>query len=111
MNRIMILLVVMLFSCNSIKTQKLNKAQIVYLEKLNFIGLYNEGKIEPSSKDLKEVALFFEEITNIKANIFESFDPFIDPSEQNLLDWKEWYKNNKERLYWDEVGKKVKLKE
>lgn len=111
MNRIIILTVVILFSCNSIKTQKFNKAQIVYLEKLNFIELYNEGKIEPSFKDLKEVAFFFEEITNIKADIYESIDSFIDPSEQNLKDWKEWYKNNKERLYWNEEEQKVKLKE
>src|SRR6476620_1132601 len=53
---------------------------------------------------------FLIDVTGIKPEIEKSFDMPIVPSKKIVKSWRKWYKKNKQRLYWDEVEKKVKVK-
>lgn len=89
---------------------KKNKAQKEYLNNLHIIQdcMYKGKKV---SGEVFDGAIFFlETTTNIKSNYSYGHEAFATPTEQNIKDWKNWYKRNKNLLYWDQNEQRVKVK-
>ncbi len=106
---IYLILVIVIFACTNQK-QVENRAQAIFNNNILVIEKYLKGEtIEGTG--LNDSVLFLEGLTGIKSDIFEGIDKLLDPTEKNLQDWKNWYKNNKNLIYWDEKEKKVRLKE
>lgn len=93
------------FGCKSVVTQnnpnQIFEAHLKIIEKL--LNEETVEKLEPSVK-------FLEEITGIKSEVDIGVELLSFPTEQNLKDWKSWYKKNKSSLYWDDKEQKVKVK-
>ena len=87
-----------------------SKAEIAFNDNIKVVEKYLQGETIKGT-GLDDSVIFFEELTNIKSNIFEGIDKLLDPTEKNLQDWKDWYKKNKHLVYWDEREQKVKLKD
>jgi hypothetical protein len=111
MKKAIYLIFILFANINFGQVQSINKAQQIYLENLKIInefiankGDINDGEIVDNSID------FLEEITKIKSDFIPAYEIIYTPSEQNLKDWKNWYKKNKKLLYWDEEENKVKVR-
>lgn len=89
---------------------KKNKAQKEYLKNLHIIqDCIYKGKKVPG--EVFDSAIFFlETTTNIKSNYSYGQEVFAIPNEQNIKDWKNWYKRNKTLLYWDQNDQRAKVK-
>ena len=74
----------------------------------NFLSLKN-GESMTSDKFMPSV-LFLEDLTGIKCDMQQGFVMVKEPSQKNLNDWKSWYAENKNRLYWNKTKEKVKIK-
>lgn len=108
--KIYYLVLLVFFSCKSSDIQ-IKKAQEIYLNHLQTIESF--VKVESNSIEgntLDEAILFLESITSISSSVTQNYDPQKFPSQQNLDDWKMWYSENKQLLYWDDLDKKVKIK-
>lgn len=97
---------------NSIYSQTSVKAfQQQYIENLKIVKKYLDLKDGDTIKlNIQDACYFLEEASDIKINMVCSFDPTYFPSEQNYLDLKTWFQENKSFLYWDKKEKKVKVK-
>lgn len=107
------LLIIFLFtgiSCNSKNFKQNNKAQKEYLLNIEIIEKFIVDKGTSNSEILDSAILFMETVTNIKSDFIPGYEITLVPNEKNLKDWKDWYKKNKKRLYWDENEQKVKVK-
>ncbi len=103
------ILLVLLFcsQANSqIDAKKVFTSHIENVEK--FINL-PIGKSIDGDEFLPSV-MFLEELTGIECDTTLSFDPMKEPSKKNLKAWKKWYGKNKDKLYWDDIDRKVKVK-
>lgn len=83
------------------KVESVYKTNIAIVE--NFIKV---GFIEEEST-LSNSIVFLEQLTKIKSDFKDQFQMFYTPTIQNLKDWKKWFKENKQKLYWDEKENKV----
>ncbi len=70
--------------------------------------LHIQGGKNIKQERIQEAVDFLEEITKIKCD--KNLETVREPSERNYIDWKNWLEINKERIYWDEKQKKIKLK-
>ena len=87
-----------------------NKAVKIFENNLMVIENYLNKK-ETKIDELKSSANFLQEVTGIKYYInFESYELSEVTSKKDLENWKKWLEKNKEKLYWDEKERKVKLK-
>jgi len=77
---------------------------------INIVESYIKGQCIKEGNDLEKAVKFLDEITGIASYTSMDFFDNIEPSEGNLLDWKIWYKNNKNLLYWDENRQKVTVR-
>jgi len=101
-------LIFVLFSCNGEKN--VDKSETIFNNNIDIIKRYNEGETIKGT-GLDDSVMFLEELTNIKSEMTEGIVLLRTPTEENLKAWEEWYKKNKEKLFWDENDQKVKLKE
>lgn len=111
LNVLVAILAFFCFSCNPklTKTQVNNKAQDVFINKVKVVELFLKEQYIEEYKDLEEAIDFFQETTNIQSDVKYQVEKFYTPTEKNLQDWKNWYKINKDLLYWDEKEQKIKL--
>ncbi len=93
-------------SCKSITAQ--NDPQKIFQEHIKVIECLLKGE---EVHNLKSTVEFLEETTDIKSEVDFGWEIMYSPTDQNLKDWKDWFKKNKNRLYWDEKEQKVKVKE
>ncbi len=101
--------IVICTSCKS--TKEIDKANQVFNEKIELIQNFVRLRMDTiNGEKLYSDILFLEQLTGIKADVTQSFDPIYNPSFKNLKAWKEWYKANKHLMYWDDTEQKVKLK-
>ena len=100
-----------IYACKTHYTLFDNKAQQIFKKNIEIIKKEINMKPFKEYKELEDAVLFLENITGIESIKSDGFIDMSEPSKGNLLDWKEWYKNNKNLLYWDENDKKVKLRE
>lgn len=84
-------------------------AKQIFRQKLNLVENYQKGK-ETVIDELKASAKFLTEITKIQFEVFDSYEMSDVTSKKNLKDWKKWYSKNKNKLYWDDIDRKVKVK-
>ncbi|WP_315824066.1 hypothetical protein [Paraflavitalea speifideaquila] len=108
-NKILILLCFLFIVCKGI-SQNNQRACSEVENRLNIIQNFVEGKEIDSTLRRAEAVAFMEKLTKI-----ESESPFIAESKSNptKIDfdkWSNWYKQNKEKLYWDKRNKKVSVK-
>lgn len=71
----------------------------------------HEGEFSGDTKVLNEAIIFLERITEIEAEVLESYDYNFIPSMENYRDWKEWFKLNSKKLFLDDGVVKVKPKD
>ena len=83
------------------KAESVYKTNIAIVE--NFLKV---GFIEEEST-LSNSIVFLEQLTKIKSDFKDQFQMFYTPTIENLKDWKKWFKENKQKLYWDEKENKV----
>ena len=71
-------------------------------DKLHMVEIYLDTSNKKRIFDyeiLTNTVLFLEQLTGLKSDLFEGFDPLYEPSKENYEDWKTWYKLNKKKLY------------
>jgi hypothetical protein len=102
---IYISLLLLIVSCKSTLSQ--NSPQKIFQNHISVVEQLLKGE---EVSNLKTTIEFLEEITNIKSEVDIGWEIMYSPSEQNLKDWKTWYRNNKKLLYWDEKENKVKVR-
>lgn len=95
--------------CSSCKKQDY-KAQKEFLLRLEIIEKFLIDKGTNNGEILDSAVVFLENLTNVKSDFIPGKEITLVPSEQNLKDWKKWFKRNKMKLYWDEKEQKVILK-
>ena len=105
-----IYLLLLFVVCSCMGEQESNKSQVTFKSNIKVIERYLKGETIKGT-GLDDSVTFFEELTKIESNIFEGIDKLSDPTEKNLQDWKDWYKINKTKLYWDEKEQMIKIKE
>jgi len=107
MKYFIILTSLLFFSCKTLNNQN-QKACDEFLLIYNNLVKFKENNYTGTifNSDVRRLV----ELTGIKCDYLEGIDIRYQPSEQNLIDWKVWYEKNKDRLYWDEIVKKVKVK-
>lgn len=106
---LIVLFVYMLASCSTIRTlHKLNKAQKIYLNNVEYVDNIIKGKEKPTFENVKEVSEFFMELTNIKLNVFDLLN-----STQNdnsvVKSLENWYQENGMNLKWNKEKQQVNL--
>ncbi|MFP9100652.1 hypothetical protein ACLI09_16505 [Flavobacterium sp. RHBU_24] len=60
---------------------------------------------------LRNSMLFLEKLTKMKGDISEQMVTWYTPTKHNVRDWRKWYRNNKDRLYWDDEKQELKVSE
>ncbi|HIP48363.1 MAG TPA: hypothetical protein EYG92_05295 [Lutibacter sp.] len=106
---VILLLVITLSSCSTIRLlSKLNKAQKMYLNNVDYVENIIKGKEKPTFENVKELSGFFMELTNIKLNVLDLLN-----STQNdnsvIKSLENWYTENGKNLKWDEANQQVYL--
>ncbi|WP_156875569.1 hypothetical protein [Lacinutrix venerupis] len=111
MNRKIFILIFGMLILSSCKKEKQQKELIkeTYFQNVSVIESFVRFEKDTIyGDDLYDAISFLENLTNIKCSTSESYDPIIEPTEENISDWKKWYELNKTFLeYSDE--KKVYL--
>lgn len=96
-------------SCSTIRfLHKLNKAQKMYLNNVEYVENIIKGKEKPTFENVKELSGFFTELTSIKLNVLDLLN-----SSQNdnslVKSLKNWYSQNGKNLKWDVEKQQVYL--
>lgn len=98
---------VILYSCNVGFSQN-DKAINIFETNLEVLERYfNEETIEGGQLD--KSIIFFEDLTGIKSDIGDGYDDIRTPTIENLNQWKDWFKRNKDKLYWNQQEQKIKI--
>lgn len=85
-------------------------ASRVFLYHLSVIESFvNIGYIDEGSALVRSYE-FLEGMTGIKGDVVEQKELFYTPSKKNLKDWKKWFRDNRNKIYWDASEQKVKAK-
>lgn len=103
----LVIFVFFMFSCKTLNSQNkkaCNEFLLIYNSLVEFKENNYTGVIFNS--DVRKLV----ELTGVNCEYIEGIDIVYRPSEQNLSDWKSWYEINKNKLYWNEIDKKVKFK-
>ena len=110
MKKIVILLIVFtLSSCSTIRLlNKLNKAQKLYLNNVEYVENIIKGKEKPTFENVKELSGFFMELTNIKLNVLDLLNNTQNDN-SIITNLENWYTENGKNLKWDEENKHVYL--
>ncbi|MDR0229360.1 MAG: hypothetical protein LBI72_09890 [Flavobacteriaceae bacterium] len=101
-------LFLLLFGCKPVEC--LDPAACAYFENTyrriegNYDKRYSKTTIYSEDYD------FIYAITGVQSEYIEGIELLYTPSKKSLKIWKRWYKYNKDKLYWDESEKKVKLR-
>ena len=98
------------FTCKNYQDKSKNKAQREYLLNIKVVETFIKKKRKDVEDPLDEAVIFLQGLTGIESDFIPGWEPFVIPSSQNLKDWKDWYKKNKEKLYWDNKEKAVKVR-
>lgn len=100
---------IIVLSCKTKDISMSDTAQDIFLKKLVFINeVVSNGSVKDYDK-VTDAVLFLERLTGIKSDVYEGFISFKEPTEKNLNDWKNWYKSNKDRLYWSDSKQMVEV--
>ena len=102
--------IIILSSCSSYNN--LNKSQTIYISHLNKIEYFVKNKDREISLDLGGLfpsIKLLENLTKIKSDLSESFESFPIPTRKNFKQWRNWYKINKDKLYFDETERIIKV--
>lgn len=111
MRRILVIGILFLFvtACKTSPQPMDGKACRYFKEKISLVeGFYNES--DGYSNELLSASNFLEEITTIKADVLYHYSGAEPKTNSDLNQWKNWYNNNKHRLYWDKTEQTVKVK-
>lgn len=99
-----------LFSCSSV--QEKSKIETVFNNNIEVIeDFIGAEKDSIDSKKLRESIAFLEQLTQLECDTNESYLPVDEPSSNNLIEWKEWYRQNHYLLYWDNIDNEIKKKD
>ena len=106
---IILLLVITLSSCSTIRfLNKLNKAQKLYLNNVEYVENIIKGKEKPTFENVKELSGFFMKLTNIKLNVLDLLNS-TQTDNSIVKSLENWYKENGKNLQWDEENQHVYL--
>lgn len=98
----------LLFTIFSLNLNAQN-AKDIFLENLTAFEKLKDENESISLDRVYESREFLIEITGITYELEKPFDMPAFPPEKTLKDWRAWYETNKDRLYWDEKEKKIKV--
>lgn len=82
----------------------------LFLSNLDTIKKFVKTGVIKEYSTFEKSVVFLKEITGIESDLDHQFENLYVPTEQNLADWKSWYEKNKDKLYWDQIDIKVKVK-
>ncbi|WP_339886782.1 hypothetical protein [uncultured Flavobacterium sp.] len=112
MKRFVFIYLLIFISCSSItqgtsnldikKGRKEYKNYVRQIKKPNY-------PINMDSLDFPVEKLY--KLTKVKSNYTEQFVSFPSPSKENIEDWENWYKLNKNNIYFDSKYKVIKVTE
>jgi len=107
--RMLLLLSIVFFSSCSSSECNDEKACTFFTEQMNVIEASIKGDDSLNVESINTAILNLEEITNITSSSDGNYLGRFNPSKKDFKNWRDWYKSNKHRLYWDDKEKKVKL--
>jgi len=87
-----------------------DKACKIFCDNLAVIKESVEKKTTVNASKISEAISFLEQVTLIKSTSDGNFFGRFNPTKQDFNNWNQWFKKNKQMLYWDEKEQKVKLK-
>jgi hypothetical protein len=84
-------------------------SQKIFLKNLSvFENLSEDGGV--SLNTIYEARDFLIAVTSITYETEKSLDVPIFPPQKTVKEWRTWYEKNKNKLYWDNKKKTVKVK-
>lgn len=101
------LIFVFLLSCSALQENKRACKEVE--EKLVFVESYLKGKPDKQLKIIKVIS-YLEKLTGIESEADGSEIGKFNPTQRDYIKWKEWYINNKKRLYYDNGTNSVIVK-
>ncbi|MCL9807730.1 hypothetical protein NAT51_19595 [Flavobacterium amniphilum] len=108
MKHFFFLLGFVLISCKSVKENRTISNQI-FSYHIGVIENYVNIGYTDNTTCLDNSIVFLESITKIQCDSQDQRVILYTPSKRNLKSWKNWYKSNKSKLYWDENDRTVKV--
>ncbi len=105
-----ILFLIFFLGCIS-QDEKVKNIELTNNGHLKVIEDFVDFKVDTiDSDELRRSITFFEVLTGLECDTTESYFPVDEPSKKNLEDWKEWYSQNIDFLYWDNSENRIKKK-
>lgn len=102
---------ILLASCKSVApSSQDNKGISVFNMNLTVVQNYFLVGYVDDDTCLNRSIEFLEKITQIKCNVPAEYLTRYEPNERNIKDWEAWFKENKQKLYWDDKENKVKIR-
>jgi len=106
MKNIVLLIIFTIFFANAKQVEN-SEARHIYMENLNIVKQSVNNKEGLMLKKVSSAIDFFERLTLIKSESKGDFIGRYRPTKNDLINWKRWYKSNKEKLFWDKTKKQV----
>jgi len=112
MNKLKLLLIFCLFifvySCKSYDYRVI-KAQDEYKKDLSVVKMFINEKVIKNASDLNKACKSLSDLSTIEPHKDESFEFSISPTKGNYIDWKQWYKDNKNFIFWNDKNNKIEI--
>ncbi|MCA6069501.1 hypothetical protein JI747_020275 [Chryseobacterium sp. RG1] len=112
MNKLKLLLIFCFFitnnSCKSIDNRVI-KAQDEYKKNLNIVKMFIDGKVIKNVNDLEKASKSLSDLSNIESHKDKGFEFSITPTKGNYIDWKQWYKDNKNIIFWNDKTSRIEV--
>ncbi|MFL9836902.1 hypothetical protein ABS768_05285 [Flavobacterium sp. ST-75] len=105
----LLLILFTLVSCGS-SVKSRNEAQKEFEAKLASLNSFLNGQPDTSLRIIGTIS-FFEKVTGIMSESDGSDIGKFNPTKQDYLNWQQWYKVNKTKLYIDTHTGKIELKQ
>ncbi|MBT2620289.1 hypothetical protein [Chryseobacterium sp. ISL-6] len=95
-------------SCKSADYRTL-RAQDEYKKKLKIIKMFLDEKVIKNVSDLDTASSVLSDLSTIESHKDKGFEFSIMPTKGNYIDWKQWYKENKNIIFWGEEKSKIEV--
>lgn len=96
----------LIFSCKSID-YRIVRARAEYKKDLRLVKRHVDGKTIDKVIELNKSVRNLERLSSIKSHMEEGFENSIMPTKGNYIDWQQWYKDNKNIIFWNEEHNRI----
>ncbi|MFZ4928940.1 hypothetical protein [Chryseobacterium sp. Mn2064] len=105
---IMFILFAFIYSCKSIDYRVI-RARNEYKKDLNVVKMFVGEKVIKNASDLNKACKSLSDLSTIEPHKDKSFEFSISPTKGNYIDWKQWYKDNKNFIFWNDKNNKIEI--